>query len=216
MVKLLGIDSNYDVATSRMFRYRNEYVYDGILARFNSYEKKQENQATRSEIAQVAPDREIKYITGSGHGFYNSFMGHKGEEIWRKTCPLRGGPSYAKEEVENKIIHLLSCCSADVLGPDMVKKGCLAFFGYTEDFWVKDQTAELCVYSDSQIDEAVSEGENAEMVYLRTAYTHMIAQRDLVQEDLFDLAAEIQHNLDNLRCPHHDDKWGKKHARIVF
>ena len=216
MVKVLGIDSNYDDVTKRMSRYRKKYVYDVILARFNSYELKQGRDATRSEIVQVAQDREIKYITGSGHGFYNSFMGQNAEDIWRKTCPLRGGPSYAKEEVENKIIHLLSCCSADVLGPDMVEKGCLAFFGYTEDFWVKDQTGELCVYSDSQIDEAVSEGENAEMVYLRTVLIHIIAQMYLVQEDLFDLAADIQHNLDNLRCPHHDDKWGKKDARIVF
>lgn len=226
MIKVLAIDSDYDWITGSVMNHRETYVYSHINANFI---RCQVDKATREEVlSKIGPngsDIDIKYITGSGHGsgegniFYGQVQitdGNSNEEIiWRKRCPLLGGPQYKKEEVENRIVHLLSCATADVLGPDMVDKGCLAFFGYSEDFWAREETIELCVYADSEIDLAFLDGENAEIVYLRTVIAYIIAQIILVREDLFDFAAEIQHNLDYLKCPHHDEKWGDKRARLI-
>ena len=77
-----------------------------------------------------APQSDI--IIGCGHGDVDAFTGQNEAVI------LEVG-KYDPKEVEGKVIKLLSCQTGVELGPDLVRNGCAAFMGYTDDYiWVMD------------------------------------------------------------------------------
>jgi hypothetical protein len=69
----------------------------------------------------------VVYLTGVGHGSYTTFTGHFYDAVFEVG-------NYSAAEPSGKIVHFLSCETAAHLGPDFVKNGCLAYFGYDEDF----------------------------------------------------------------------------------
>lgn len=86
--------------------------------------------ARRSTFVLSAPQSDI--IIGSGHGDVDTFTGQNEAVI------LEVG-KYDPREVRGKVIKLLSCQTGVQLGPDLVKNGCAAFMGYTDDYvWVCD------------------------------------------------------------------------------
>jgi hypothetical protein len=67
-----------------------------------------------------------------GHGDVDVFTGQN------EAIILEVG-KYTPREVEGKVIKLLSCQTGVELGPDLVRNGCAAFMGYTDDYiWVMD------------------------------------------------------------------------------
>lgn len=77
-----------------------------------------------------APQSDI--IIGAGHGDVDVFTGQNEAVI------LEVG-QYSPREVRGKVIKLLSCQTGVELGPNLVKNGCAAFMGYTDDYiWVMD------------------------------------------------------------------------------
>ncbi|KKN87047.1 hypothetical protein LCGC14_0263170 [marine sediment metagenome] len=86
--------------------------------------------ARRKPFQLLAPQSDI--IIGTGHGDVDVFTGQN------EVVILEVG-QYDPREIEGKIIKLLSCQTAEYLGPDLVKNGCVAFLGYTDDYvWVVD------------------------------------------------------------------------------
>ncbi|MBA7686411.1 hypothetical protein ES703_94858 [subsurface metagenome] len=78
----------------------------------------------------AAPQSDI--IIGAGHGGVDVFTGQN------EIILLEVG-KYEPKEVEGKVIKLLSCQTGVELGPDVVRNGCAAFMGYTDDYiWVMD------------------------------------------------------------------------------
>src|SRR5207249_2313497 len=102
----------------------------------------------------------VAYLTGVGHGFPASYTGHYYDPIF----PVG---NYSAAEARGKIAHFLSCETARDLGPDFVKNGCLAYFGYDEDFVFTTAEQEVFFECDSAIDRAFAEGSNAAQVYDR-------------------------------------------------
>src|SRR5437899_9395138 len=78
----------------------------------------------------------------------------------------------------SKIIHLLSCRTALLLGPDLVTHGCRAYFGYDEDFTFVTAEAAIFFACDSEIDRAFADGLTAAQTYDRVfkLYTSRIAE----------------------------------------
>ena len=64
-------------------------------------------------------------------------------------------------------MHFSSCETAANLGPDFVKNGCLAFFGYDEDFVFTMADRDIFFECDSEIDLAFADGLTAAEVYDR-------------------------------------------------
>lgn len=84
----------------------------------------------RTPFRLSAPQSDI--IIGVGHGDETSFTGHN------EALILEVG-RYDPKEVRGKVIKLLSCQTGIALGPDLIKNGCAAFMGYTDDYvWVCD------------------------------------------------------------------------------
>jgi hypothetical protein len=78
--------------------------------------------------------------------------------------------NYSPEEVQGKIVHLLSCETAGKLGPDLVSHGCRAFFVTTKIFRFNSfqmDIADIFFQCDSEIDRAFADGLTAADVYSR-------------------------------------------------
>lgn len=86
--------------------------------------------ARRTPFQLSAPLSDV--IIGMGHGDIDTFTG-------QNEAVILDAGKYDPKEVSGKVIKLLSCQTAVLLGPDLVKNGCAAFMGYTEDYiWVMD------------------------------------------------------------------------------
>ncbi len=117
--------SDYDLATRSASGFLLRYIAPrvepfqllGLLVR-------------RLPFQLAAPQSDV--IIGAGHGNVDLFTGHN------EVILLEVG-NYDPKEVQGKVIKLLSCQTGVELGPDLVKNGCAAFMGYTDDYvWVVD------------------------------------------------------------------------------
>ncbi len=211
---ILGIDSNYDEITQPTFEYRQAHVYPYLIEQGFTLEYCQGKLARRCYVASAARDSRVVYITGSGHGFYDTFTGD-----WKR--PLFKVGDYSSEESQGKIVHLLSCNTAGILGGDMVKHGCLAFFGYDQPFTFVPETAHVFFECDSEIDKAFADGLTAAEVYKRVS--DLYQKRIKEYEDRFDKELDInllrtsvslEFNLNHLCAPSVDQRWGDSEAKL--
>lgn len=170
-ILVVDMESAYETVTEMGYEFRvRKYVYPhlqgkddlSVIALFGE-------DATKSNFAPACSIRTVDFITGLGHGNNNVFTGHEHEELWRVG-------NYNSREASGKIIHLLSCLTAQVLGKDLVKKGALAYFGYDKEFVVlssypgpsditEDPIADTFFECDSKIDQLIADGYRASEVY---------------------------------------------------
>ena len=204
---VVAIDSNHDSATIAAFNYRQQNVYPYIEERGFIIERCQGQLACRIYVASAASRSNVVYLTGVGHGSYDTFTGHYHNPIFTVG-------KYSPEESQGKIIHFLSCQIAAILGVDFVNCGCRAFFGYDIDFIFTLETADIFFECDSEIDRAFAEGLTAEEVYQRvyTLYTKY-ADESFWQGDL-NTFKYLETDRDHLRAPSVDRRWGDSQARL--
>ena len=151
----------------------------------------------------------VVYISGIGHGSATVFTGYRGDRLWI-AC------RYSPEEVKGKLIHLLSCKTARELGPDLIKKGGCAYFGYIENFTITWNYPKVFWKCDSAIDLALCHGMNAEEAtrFALRVYNAMIKKYRGIHGPT---AAWLTWDRDALRTPVHSRKYGepKGHLRKV-
>ncbi len=206
----LAIDSNHEPDTKAVYDYREAVVYPYMTAQGMVITKLQGSLARRDNVAEEATKTGVRYITGVGHGFHDTFTGHNEEPIFKVG-------QYEAEEVRGKIVHLISCRAGRELGPDFVKHGCLAFFGYDADFtFPLNDTKAMFFECDSEIDRGFAEGLTAQQVYERTFALFDEKVAVLVAVGDFRNAGLLKTNRDHLRCPSSSGgkKWGDTSARL--
>ena len=206
-LQVLAIDSCEDDATQIVHDYRNQYVYPDLEARGFSLVYCQEQEALRENVESAALQNDVAYITGSAHGSDTACCGYDGLPIFRVG-------DYQPEEVDGKVIHLLSCQTAVELGPDFVTSGCRAYFGYKGNFTIPVDFTDVCLECDAEIDRAFADGLTAEEVHDRvvTLYEQRISELNDAGE-LY-AASALQENLEYLCTPSVDSKWGDVQAHI--
>jgi len=161
---------------------------------------------TRPNFANACKRRGVVYISGVGHGSPIAYTGYQYDRLW-EVC------KYDAAEVKGKIIHLLSCKTAQELGPDLVRKGACAYFGYAENFTITWNHPDAFWKCDSSIDLALCNGLNAGAaakvaIYV---YNHYIRQYRGIHGPT---AAWLTHDRDALRTPLHDAKYGSKNCTL--
>lgn len=205
---VLGIDSNEEPVALAGFQYREKYVYPYLQAQGFAVKKFQCPLARRFYLAPEARKPEVEYLTGVGHGSYNLYTGDHGDVIWQVG-------NYHPDEVKGKIVHLLSCQTARELGPDFVRNGCRAYFGYDENFTFYMADKDTFFECDSEIGKAFGDGVSTAQVYdrVKKLYDQRIA--DLRAAGKLYVAATLEFDRDHLRCPSSGGaNWGDPKAKL--
>lgn len=204
---VLAIDSCEDEATRIVHDYRNQYVYPDLESRGFRLVYCQEQAALRENVESAARRNDIAYITGSVHGSDTACFGYD-------SLPIFEVGDYQPEEVDGKVVHLLSCQTGAELGPDFVTSGCRAYFGYKGIFTFPLDFTDIFLECDAEIDRAFADGLTAEEVHDRvvTLYEQRISELNDVGE--IEAVSTLKENLEYLCTPSVDSKWGDVQARI--
>ena len=206
-VLVLGIDAHFEPITEAGFQYRESNVYPYLTSKGLTILKLQGPLAKRSYVAPEARKPAVAYITGIGHGSYDSFTGDYYDAIFSVG-------NYSEEESHNKIVHLLSCETAKKLGPDFVTHGCNAYFGYDENFSFQMDSADLFFECDSEIDRAFADGQTASQVKDRVRALFDKRVQDLYAQGSAYKAATLEFDRDHLRSPSDGSQWGSSTAKL--
>ena len=206
--KAVGIDSNYEPVTKAAFEYREAHVYPYLIAKGLTVEKLQGALARRGYVAPKAKQAGVVYLTGVGHGAYDSYTGHIYDPIFTVG-------QYLSSESQGKIVHLLSCQTGRDLGPDFVQNGCKAYFGYDENFTFFTDTQDIFFECDSEIDLAFADGLTAEQVYTRVVEKFQHHIDAMYAAGKIYVAEMLAYNRDHLRCPSSGGSdWGNPKAKL--
>ena len=161
----LFAENTTDSVTTTFADYRIANVHPKFAARGFNVVANTGTSNTRTNFVATAKKALTTYIGGIGHGNYNRYTGHAGENI------LKVG-AYDASEVKGKTIHFLSCRTAATLGPDTVLKEAKCYAGYDENFhfvWDNPSTPvneiDLFKKSDSVFDVWMAYGYTAQQAY---------------------------------------------------
>lgn len=208
---VVAIDADFEPITAAPSAYRQQKVYPFMEQQGFKIVRCRGPLARRVDVAPQVVKPGVIYLTGVGHGFPSSYTGDNFDPIFTEG-------SYSPQEVRGKVVHFFSCQTAGQLGPDFVKNGCLAYFGYSENFSYQPDFADLFFECDSEIDRAFAEGLTADEVYRRVIalFNQHIAQLKATGDngDLFK-ASILETDRDLLRAPSLGTQFGDPQARIV-
>jgi hypothetical protein len=204
---VLAIDSNWDEVTTIVYEYRQDKVYPYLERRGFKIIRRQGALARRHYVAPEACKPNVVYLTGVGHGFYDTYMGDYSDVIFKVA-------EYSPEEVRNKIVHFISCQTARSLGPDFVRQGARAYFGYDENFTFLQDYAEEFLECDSEIDVALAEGDTAARADARARAKFDARIAEFLAAGKPYLAATLEYNRDHMRSPVSDAAWGDPRAKL--
>lgn len=89
------------------------------------------------------------FLLGVGHGDEDTYTGQNESVI------LDAG-KYNPKEVNGKVVKLLSCLTAQQLGPDIIANGAACYMGYKDDYvWVMDADLASTPWSDKMAAESL-------------------------------------------------------------
>ena len=89
-------------------------------------------------FATVVTSADVVVICGLAHGSPGAFTGFQGEILY-SADPSAPIPA---DEVRGKIVHLLSCSTAQQLAQAFLAAGCVAYIGYDDAVPIKQSTPE--------------------------------------------------------------------------
>ncbi|MGH9844837.1 MAG: hypothetical protein ACREEM_39475 [Blastocatellia bacterium] len=211
-ISALVIDTDSsDGITKPAISHREIHLYPHLESSGLKLERLQGPDASRDAVAAIVSRADIVFVTGVGHGSPEAFPQNPDAE---DHIPIFETGAYRREEVEGKIFHLLSCHTGSVLGPDLIRNGCRAFFGYEREFSFLLNDEHIFFDCDSEISRAFAEGLTAEEVYNRVIakYDRHIIELQHSGDDY--ASAILQFNRDSLCAPAKDRKWGDPDAKL--
>lgn len=204
---IVSIESDHDDVIAACAEYRQENLIDDWEERSLPIQKLTGASATRANLAQALGAEDVQFLTGSGHGLIDAFTAFRHERV------LEVG-QYAAAEAKGKIIHLLSCSTAEALGPDLVSSGAAAFIGYDVEFMFPLDAPEIFLECDAEIDRTLVEGGTVEDAYDAAVARFEERAEELMAGQQAYLAAMLDYNRSHLCAPTVDPKWGRRDARL--
>lgn len=207
MYRVVSIDSSYDAVTDRLLPMRDALCARLIESNISVLRFRAE-QAKRRAVLDLLKKGVPALITGMGHGDPRKFTGHNGETVFRAAG--RGEP-----QLGGSVVHLLSCYTAQKLGPQMVGRGCVAFFGYDRPFALPMNDCDpLFFLCDSEIVFLLLRGLTAGEVHDAVAALFEDAARHMEAKGYIVEAVLLRRNRVHLCSPRIGNNWGDKDARI--
>lgn len=199
-------ESDHDSITTSGSDYRKANVHPQFSAKGFTTVSLTGSTNVRSNFATAIKSRWATYTSGIGHGSSTVYTGNSGSYLWQV-----GG--YDASEPSGKVIHLLSCLTAQTLGPDLVTNGAKAYFGYHPSFYINWSYPDVFWACDSAIDHGFSIGMTASEVHNLTYYVYntMITTMTGIHSPT---ATTLTGDRDGLRTPVSGSSYGDKNASI--
>jgi hypothetical protein len=213
MAAVLRIDHCSDLVNQYAQVFRTKHIFQDFQKQYVQHVAYNsiDIEANQSEVERKLLNNSIQYISGSGHGRYELFLGNDGNPIWQD------GQDFTV--LKGKIIHLLSCQTGAVLGRSMVSHGAQAFWGYNVSFVFvhtdspasleNDSLAEAFLRMDIIIDKGILAGKLGHEIYRSiTQYVANVApQLNAIHRGL------LLSNYIHLACP--AITWGDQDAAVA-
>jgi hypothetical protein len=213
MISVLCIDADWDVVTKYGRAFRDKFVFTNSDKDFLDLDIKhlRGSNAIQPGVDKYLKTNPIQYISGMGHGLYDTFTGFHDKPIWSASQDL--------SLLKGVIVHLLSCQTGASLGREMVAQGALAFWGYTVSFSFfrqdpppsdmdTDNVAAPFLKMDCLIDRGILGRKTASQIY--NAIEEYVA--DLYPQLEFHQQAILLDNYLHLVCP--VTVWGDPNAML--
>ncbi len=122
---ILITQPNFDKTTQYVSTWSEE-VEEFSLKRGNKTITLKGKRSNRDEFESVMRKTVLQLVMLNGHGNDNEVAGQDNEVILDLES--------AEEIIKGKIIYALSCSATKVLGHSCIKKGAVAFIGYSEEY----------------------------------------------------------------------------------
>jgi hypothetical protein len=148
MSDVLFIDADWDEVTQYGIAFRERFVFKNFASEWSTYSSHnllRGTQAIQPDVDAYINSNNVKYISGMGHGAYDTFTGYENKPIWSASQDL--------SFLQGTLVHLLSCQTGALLGVSMVKQGVLVFWGYTVNFAFFHQSSPPPDLSDDKVAE---------------------------------------------------------------
>lgn len=216
--RVIFLENTIDPVCSLAAKYRKTHVHPVFASKGYEIICLEGQQNIKSEFELKAKDRRVVYISGVGYGNYDAFMGYNHIANPQQGIILKAG-RYDYNLVKGKAIHLLSCKTARLLGPDMIQKGAKSYSGYTENFAIiYDIDAKLDIHEpdlfwacDSQIDISMAYGRSIQQ---SIADTYLQYDAAIAQSAGTIIASMLFHDKAILRSPVSGSVYGNKSDKI--
>jgi len=106
------------------------HVVDSLVGNGVQVADVKANQAVKSNVLKAVQDNDPIYFMGFGHGNSGVFTGDDEQPILDLTNVAL---------MKGRVVNLLSCLTAQQLGPAMIQAGALGYIGYYEEWtWIQE------------------------------------------------------------------------------
>ena len=203
--EIVCFDADHDVASKLVADWRHRKLYPTLKK--NILELRG-NMAIRHYLKEALNNKGVAYFSASGHGEPEGILGNDGD------FALQAG-NYNPEEVSGKIIHLLSCDTAQTLGSDCVANGYIAFFGYDFPFTFHGRYLDEFMAPDAEVDVAISNEESVEIAHNNAVkmFEHMEAKLLKAKAD-FSVIGDLMTNKAHFCSAVKHPRWGDPSCTI--
>jgi hypothetical protein len=193
---VLGVEANGgDQATMEACKWRVANVYSMYEAKGFKVVLIDKSSKSKVDAAlNVALDRkQVTHLTGCGHGNTNVYTGYN-----QATVFISSDTTLLKK-LAGVHVHLLSCLTAQKLGPDMIKQGAASYAGYHPSFYFTWKSTARFFDADAEMDRVFADGLTASQGYQRTINKFNEILKILETEEP-DAVQYIVIDRDGLRC----------------
>lgn len=214
--KVLLIDQDVDDITQWMYARREKQLYAAVTA--SKYNSKQQaivgTEESRANVAKTLASFSAGYVSICSHGTDRSVVGRLVPGKTDSYEEVLGTGMYQPPEAQGKIFHLTACSAGKALGPDLVGKGAVAFFGYDAKFKFSPDRFKVFVDCDAKIDFALLEGKTCEQAFQEAVAAYKAAIPVLETEGKYLCAEYLESNLEHLVGPPKGTVYGNKKATL--
>jgi len=189
---VLGVEANGpDDATKSAYTWREANVYPYYTSK--GFKVVILNQSSATKVEDAINNNAVTHITGCGHGSPTVYTGYGQATVFSSSNTT------LLKKLAGKYIHVLSCLTAQQLGPDMIANGAAGYAGYYPSFYFTWKSTARFFDADAEMDRAFAEGLTPKQAYQRTIDKFNAIMAILQQEE----PSAVQYIItdrDGLRC----------------
>jgi hypothetical protein len=189
---VLGVEANGpDEATKSAYTWRHANVYPYYASK--GFTVVEISQSSAAKVETALSQNAVTHITGCGHGSPTVYTGYGQATVFSTSNTA------LLQKLAGKYIHVLSCLTAQQLGPAMISNGAAGYAGYYPSFYFTWKSTARFFDADAEMDRAFAEGQTPKQAYQRTInYFNNIME--ILQKEEPDAVRYLVIDRDGLRC----------------